>query len=172
MLNILQFAGQLPQKRIIQPQMSIIGINSSRLSLLYDSTLTSIHEYWKNCSFDYMDLCQQSTFKKYIQSTFKKIVTSGPITSWQIDGETMETVTDFIFLGSKLTADGDCSHEIKKCLLLERKTYDKPRVKSMIFKAMVKAFTVSEKAMAPPPVLLPGKSHGRRSLVGCGPWGR
>ena len=50
-----------------------------------------------------------------------KIMTSGPITSWQIDGETMETVTDFIFLGSKITADGDCSHEIKRCLLLERK---------------------------------------------------
>ena len=46
---------------------------------------------------------------------------SGPITSWQMNGETMETVTDFIFLGSKLTADGDCSHEIKRCLPLERK---------------------------------------------------
>ena len=50
-----------------------------------------------------------------------KIMASGPITSWQIDGETMETVTDFIFLGSKITEDGDCSHEIKRCLLLERK---------------------------------------------------
>ena len=50
-----------------------------------------------------------------------KIMASGPITSWQIDGETMETVTDFIFLGSKITADGDCSHEIKRCLLLRRK---------------------------------------------------
>ena len=47
---------------------------------------------------------------------------SSPITSWQIDGETMETVTDFIFLGSKITADGECSHEIKRCLLLGRKT--------------------------------------------------
>ena len=46
---------------------------------------------------------------------------SGPIISWQIDGEAMETVTDFIFLGSKITADGDCGHEIKRCLLLERK---------------------------------------------------
>ena len=46
---------------------------------------------------------------------------SGPVTSWQIDGETMQTVTDFIFLGSKITADGDCSHKIKRCLLLERK---------------------------------------------------
>ena len=50
-----------------------------------------------------------------------KIMASGPITSWQMDGETMETVTDFIFLGSKITADGDCSHEIKRRLLLGRK---------------------------------------------------
>ena len=57
--------------------------------------------------------------KLNIQKT--KIMSSGPITSWQIDGETMETVTDFIFLGSKITADGDCSHEIKRCLLLGRK---------------------------------------------------
>ena len=54
-----------------------------------------------------------------IQKT--KIMASGPITSWQIDGETMETVTDFLFLGSKITTDGDCSHEIKRCLLLGRK---------------------------------------------------
>ena len=54
-----------------------------------------------------------------IQKT--KIMTSGPITSWQIDGKTMETVADFIFWGSKITADGDCSHEIKRCLLLGRK---------------------------------------------------
>ena len=51
----------------------------------------------------------------------RKIMASSPITSWQIDGETMETVTDFIFLGSKITADGDCSHEIKRHLLLGRK---------------------------------------------------
>ena len=57
--------------------------------------------------------------KLNIQKT--KIRASGPITSWQVDGETMETVTDYIFLGSKITADGDCSHEIKRCLLLGRK---------------------------------------------------
>ena len=57
--------------------------------------------------------------KLNIQKT--KIMASSPITSWQIDGETMETVADFIFLGSKITADGDCSHEIKRCLLLGRK---------------------------------------------------
>ena len=54
-----------------------------------------------------------------------KIMASGPITSWQIDGETMETVTDFIFWGSKITADGDCSHEIKRHLLLGRKAMNK-----------------------------------------------
>ena len=57
--------------------------------------------------------------KRNIQKN--KIMASGPITSWQIDGEIMETVTDFIFLGSKITADGDCSHEIKRLLLLGRK---------------------------------------------------
>ena len=57
--------------------------------------------------------------KLNIQKT--KIVASGPITSWQTDGETVETVTDFIFWGSKITADGDCSHEIKRCLLFGRK---------------------------------------------------
>ena len=62
---------------------------------------------------------EKAGLKLNIQKT--KIVASGPITLWQIDGETMETVTDFIFLGSKITADGDCSHEMKRCLLLGRK---------------------------------------------------
>ena len=60
--------------------------------------------------------------KLNIQKT--NIMASGPITSWEIDGETVETVADFIFLGSKITAEGDCSHEIKKCLLLGRKVID------------------------------------------------
>ena len=62
---------------------------------------------------------EKADLKLSIQKT--NIMASSLITSWQIDGETMETVTDFIFLGSKITADGDCSHEIKRCLLLERK---------------------------------------------------
>ena len=62
---------------------------------------------------------EKAGLKLNVQKT--KIMASSSITSWQIDGETMETVTDFIFLGSKITADGDCSHEIKRCLLLERK---------------------------------------------------
>ena len=65
------------------------------------------------------DKSEKAGLKLNIQKT--KIMASGPFTSWQIDGETMETVTDFIFLGSKITADGDCSHEIKRCLLLGRK---------------------------------------------------
>ena len=63
--------------------------------------------------------------KLNIQKT--EIMTSSPIISWQIDGQTMETVTDFIFLGSKITADGDCSHEIKRRLLLGRKSYNQPQ---------------------------------------------
>ena len=62
---------------------------------------------------------EKAGLKLHIQKT--KVMASGPITSWQIDEETMETVTDFIHLGSKITADGDCSHEIKRCLLLRRK---------------------------------------------------
>ena len=62
---------------------------------------------------------EKAGLKLNIQTT--KIMASSPITAWQIDGETMETVTDFIFLGSKITADGDCSLEIKRCLLLGRK---------------------------------------------------
>ena len=62
---------------------------------------------------------EKSGLKLNIQKS--KIMASSPVTSWQIDGETMETVTDFIFLGSKITADGDCSHEIKRRLLLGRK---------------------------------------------------
>ena len=63
---------------------------------------------------------EKAGLKHDIRTT--KVMASGPITSWQIDGETMETVTNFIFLGSKITTDGDCSHEIKICLLLGRKT--------------------------------------------------
>ena len=68
---------------------------------------------------------EKADLKLNIQKT--KIMASGPITSWQIDRETMETVTGFFFLGSNITADGDCSHEIKRCLLFGKKKYDKPR---------------------------------------------
>ena len=66
---------------------------------------------------------KRSTSRLYIVPTYLTYMqsTSGPITSWEIDGETVETVSDFLFWGSKITADGDCSHEIKRCLLLGRK---------------------------------------------------
>ena len=68
---------------------------------------------------------EKAGLKLSIQKT--KIMASGPITSWQIDGETMKTLRDFIFLGSKITADGDCSHEIKKTLAPWKKSYDQPK---------------------------------------------
>ena len=69
-------------------------------------------------SWSVKDKESQTVVKLNTQKT--KIISSSPITSWQIDGETMKTVIDFIFLGSKITGDGDCSHEIKRCLLLGR----------------------------------------------------
>ena len=77
-------------------------------------------EELKNLLMKVKEESEKAGLKLSIQKT--KIMASGPITSGQIDGETMETVTDFLFLGSKITADGDCSHEIKRCLLLGRKT--------------------------------------------------
>ena len=76
-------------------------------------------EALKNLLIKVKEKSEKAGLKLNIQKT--KIMASGPITSWQVDGETTETVRDFIFLGSKITADGDCSHEIKKRLLLGRK---------------------------------------------------
>ena len=76
-------------------------------------------EELKSLLMEVKEESENVSLKLNIQKT--KIMASSPITSWQIDGETMETVTDFIFLGSKITADGDCSHEIKRRLLLEGK---------------------------------------------------
>ena len=76
-------------------------------------------EELKNLFMKVKEESEKAGLKLYIQKT--KLLASGPNTSWQIDGETMETVKDFIFLGSKITADGDCSHEIKSHLLLRRK---------------------------------------------------
>ena len=81
--------------------------------------MTESEEELKGLLMKVKEESEKVGLKLNIQRT--KIKASGPITSWQIDGETMETVTDFIFLGSKITADGDCSHEIKRHLLLERK---------------------------------------------------
>ena len=84
-----------------------------------DTTLMAESEELKNLLMKVKEESEKVGLKLNIQKT--KIMALGPITSWQIDGETVETVADFIFLGSKITADGDCSHEIKSCLLLGRK---------------------------------------------------
>ena len=81
--------------------------------------MTESEEELKSLLMKVKEWSKNACLNLNIQRT--KIMTSSPITSWQIDGETMETMTDFIFLGSKITADGDCSHKIKRCLLLGRK---------------------------------------------------
>ena len=84
-----------------------------------NTTLMAESEELKSLLMKVKEESEKVGLKLNIQKT--KIMASGPITSWQIDGETVETVADFIFLGSNITADGDCSHEIKRCLLLGRK---------------------------------------------------
>ena len=102
-----------------QAAIKIAGRNNNNLRYADDTTLMAESEELKSLLMEVKDESEKVGLKLNIQKT--KIMTSGPITSWQIDGETMETVADFIFLGSKITADGDCSHEIKRHLLLGRK---------------------------------------------------
>ena len=100
--------------------IKIAGRNISNLRYADDTTLMAENEEeLKSLLMKVKEESEKVSFKLNIQKT--KIMASGPITSWQIDGETVETMADFIFLGSKITADGDCSHEIKRCLLLGRK---------------------------------------------------
>ena len=93
--------------------------NISNLRYADDTTLMAESKELKSLLMKVKEESEKVGLKLNIEKT--KIMTSGPITSWEIDGETVETVSDFIFLGSKITADGDCSHEIKRCLLLGRK---------------------------------------------------
>ena len=93
--------------------------NINNLRYTDDTTLMAESKELKSLLIQVQEESENIGLKLNIQKT--KIMTSGPITSWRTDGETMETVTDFIFCGSKITADGDCSHEIKRCLLLGTK---------------------------------------------------
>ena len=95
------------------------GENINNLRHTNDTTLMAESEELKSLLMKVKQESEKVDLKLNIQKT--KFMTSGPITSWQIDGETMETVTDFIFLGFKITIDGDCSHEIKRHLVLGRK---------------------------------------------------
>ena len=103
-----------------QAGIKIAGRNINNLRYADDTTLMAeSEEELKSLLMKVKQESEKVDLKLNIQKT--KIMASGPITSWQIDGETVETVSDFIFLGSKITADGDCSHEIKRFLLLRRK---------------------------------------------------
>ena len=98
----------------------MLGRSINNLRYTYDTTLMAeSKEELKSLLMRVKEESEKAGLKLSIQNT--KIMASGPITSWEIDRETMETVTDFIFLGSEITADGNCSHEIKRCLLLGRK---------------------------------------------------
>ena len=100
-----------------QTGIKISERNISKLRRADVTTLiTESEEELKSLLMKVKEESEKVGLKPNIQKT--KIMASGPITSWQIDGETMKIVTDFIFLGPKITADGDCSHEIKRCLLL------------------------------------------------------
>ena len=108
-----------------QAGIKIAGRNINNLRYTDDTTLMAeSEEELKSLLRKVKEESEKAGLKLNIQKT--KIMASGPITSWQIDGETMKTVTDFIFLGSKITADGDCSHEIKR-LAPWKKSYDHPR---------------------------------------------
>ena len=103
-----------------QAGIKIVGRNVNNLRYADDTThMAESEEELKSLLMKVKEQSEKFGLTLNIQKT--KIMASGPITSWQIDGETVETVSDFIFLGSKITADGDCSHEIKRCLLLGRK---------------------------------------------------
>ena len=108
-----------------QAGIKIAGRNINNLRYADDTTLTAEHEEeLKSLLMKVKEDSEKAGLKLNIQKT--EIMAFSPITSWQIDGETMETVRDFIFLGSKITADGDCSHEIKR-LALWKKSYDQLR---------------------------------------------
>ena len=102
----------------VQAGIKIAGRNINNLRYADDTTLMAESEELKSLLIK-VKKSEKAGLKLNIQKT--KIMASGPITSWEIDGETVETVSEFIFLGSKITADGDCSHEIKRHLLLGRK---------------------------------------------------
>ena len=107
-----------------QAGIKIAGRNINNLRYANDTTLMAEREELKSLLKKVKEESEKAGLKLNIQKT--NILASSPITSWQIDGETMQTVTDFIFLGSKITANGDCSHKIKRCLLVGRKAITNP----------------------------------------------
>ena len=108
-----------------QAGIKIVRRNINKLRYADDTTLIAKIKELMSLLMNVKEESEKVGLKLNIQKT--KIMASGPIISWQIDGETMETVSDFIFLGSTITADGDCSHEIKRRLLIGRITFNQPR---------------------------------------------
>ena len=109
-----------------QAGIKIAGRNINNLRYADDTTLMAeSEEELKSLLMKVKEESEKIGLKLNIQKM--KIMASSPIISWQIDGETVETVADFIFLGSKITADGDCSHEIKRCFTPWKESYDQPR---------------------------------------------
>ena len=138
--------------------IKIVGRNINNLRYADDNTfMTESKEELKSLLMKVKEESEKVGLKLNIQKT--KITASGPSTSWQIDGETVETVRDFIFLGSKITADGDCSNEIKRHLLLGRK-----------------AMTNLESVLRSKDIILPTKFHIVKAVIfpavtyGCESW--
>ena len=135
-----------------QAGIKILGRNINNLRYADDTTLTAENEEeLKSLLMKVKEESEKVSLKLNIQKM--KIMASGPITAWEIDEETVETVSDFIFGGSKITADGDCSHKIKRCLLLGRivMTNLDSRLKSRDFNLPIKVHLV--KAMVFPVVM-------------------
>ena len=140
-----------------QAGIKITGRNNNNLRYADDTTLMAESKELKSLLMKVKEESEKAGLKLNIQKT--KIMASGPITSWQIDGETIETVRDFILGGSKITADGDCSHEIKRRLFLGRK-----------------AMTNLDSILKSRDITLPGKVHLVKAMVfpvvmyGCESW--
>ena len=142
----------------MQAGIKIAGRNINNLRYADDTTvMAESEEELKSLLMNVKEESEKVGLKLNIQKT--KIMASGPITSWQIDRETMETVRDFIFLGSRITADGDCSHKIKRCLLFE-----------------TKAMTNLDSILKSRDITLPTKVHLVKAMVfpvvmyGCESW--
>ena len=162
-----------------QAGINIAGRNINNLRYADDTTLMAeSEEGLESLLMKVKEESEKVGLKLNIQKT--KIMASGPIISWEIGGETMETVSDFILGGSKITADGDCSHKIKRCLLLGRTVMNKldsilksrditlptnvhlARLWFFLWSCMdVRVEDPLEKGMLPAPVFLPGELHGR-----------
>ena len=145
-----------------QAGIKIAWRNINNLRYADDTTLMAENEELENLLMKVKEEGEKVGLNLNIQKT--KIVSSGPITSWQIDGKTVETVADFIFWGSKITADGDCSHEIKRCLLLGRKVMTNldSILKSRDITLSTKVYLV--KAMVFPVVMYSSESWTRKKV--------